>query len=81
MPIVEGRPLAEWPEKTDVRVSRVRTHDPEKLRYLASVRLVPGSELTITNRSPFNGPAHVTCARNSFVLSSELAGELYVEHL
>lgn len=80
MPVIDDRPLAEWPEKTVACVSRVKTHDPEKLRYLASVHLMPGSELTITARSPFNGPVHLICAGNSFVLGSELAGELYVEH-
>ncbi len=80
MPVVDDGPLAEWPEKTAARVSRVRTHDPEKLRYLASVHLVPGARLTVTDRSPFNGPVHLTCEGASFVLGSELAGELYVEH-
>ncbi|MBI5959835.1 MAG: metal-dependent transcriptional regulator [Chloroflexi bacterium] len=80
MPVVNDRPLVEWPEKIEARVSRVKTHDPEKLRYLLSVHLVPGASLTITDRSPFNGPVHLICQGNSFVLGSELAGELYVEH-
>lgn len=79
MPVIEDKPLAEWPEKTEARVSRVKTHDPEKLRYLESVRLIPGTRLTVTVRSPFNGPVHLTCEGSSFVLGSELAGELYVE--
>jgi len=79
MPVVDDKPLSEWPEKTDARVSRVKTHDPEKLRYLSSIHLVPGANLTVTARSPFNGPMHLTCNGNSFVLGSELARELYVE--
>lgn len=80
MPVIHDKPLSEWPEKSDARVSRVKTHDPDKLRYLASVNLVPGNLLTVTAHSPFNGPVHLTCAGSSFVLGSELAGELYVEH-
>jgi len=79
MPVIDDRPLVEWPEKTEARVSRVKTHVPEKLRYLESVHLVPGTPLTVTARSPFNGPIHLMCEGNSFVLGSELAGELFVE--
>ena len=79
MPAVDDRPLSQWPEKTAARVSRVKTHDPDKLRYLESVHLVPGTPLTVTARSPFNGPIHLSCEGTSFVLGNELAGELYVE--
>lgn len=79
MPVIDDKPLSEWPEKSEARVSRVKTHDPEKLRYFESVNLVPGNHLTITAHSPFNGPVHLTCEGSSFVLGSELAGELYVE--
>lgn len=81
MPVVEDRPLIEWPVKSEARVSRVKTHSPEKLRYLAGVHLVPGTRLTVTARSPFNGPVHLLCEGSSLVLGSELAGQLYVERV
>lgn len=79
MPVIEDRPLAEWPEKVAAQVSRVKTHDPEKLRYLASVKLVPGQPVTVVARSPFNGPVHLEAGGEPLVLGNELASELYVE--
>lgn len=79
MPVVQDKPLSEWPEKSEAQVSRVKTHDPEKLRYLQRVSLTPGNPVTVVNRSPFNGPVHLECAGERFVLGNELASELYVE--
>ncbi len=71
--------LIEWAIGVPARVSRIKTHNPDKLRYLASVRLTPGAPLHVTAHSPFNGPVHVTCAGASFVLGQELAQQIYVE--
>lgn len=79
MPQVDDKPLTEWPEKLTVRVSRVKTHDPEKLQYLERIGLVPGALVTINAHSPFNGPVHLECAGDQVVIGNELAGELYVE--
>lgn len=79
MPTVKDRPLSKWPEATEAQVSRVKTHDPEKLRYLEEIHLVPGNRLEVIARSPFNGPIHVQCNGQRFVIGNELAGELYVE--
>lgn len=79
MPKVHDAPLSGWPERAAAEVSRVKTHDPDKLRYLQSVNLVPGTLLTVIARSPFNGPVHLECAGERFVIGNELAGELYVQ--
>lgn len=79
MPVIDDCPLNEWPVGSPAQVSRVKTHDPAKLRYLASVHLTPGSPLHVTAHSPFNGPVHLTCNGTPFVLGQELAQQLYVE--
>lgn len=79
MPEVRDEPLAGWPTASPAKVSRVKTHDPERLRYLASVNLMPGMPVTVTARSPFNGPVHLKCGDGSIVLGHELAQQLYVE--
>ncbi len=81
MPVVEDRPLSEWNEHPLAQVSRVKTHDPEKLRYLKRANLTPGSPLKIVARSPFNGPIHLECQGERIVIGNELAQELYVEAL
>ncbi len=60
-------------------ISRVRTHDPEKLRYFASLHLVPGQPFEILGRAPFNGPMRLQLGREEVVLGIELVKLLWVE--
>jgi DtxR family Mn-dependent transcriptional regulator len=41
------------------RVVRVSDDDPELLRYLGTLGIVPGATLTVVARAPFDGPLHV----------------------
>ncbi len=61
------------------RISRVRTHDPDKLRYLAELGLLPGVGLRLFNRAPFNGPLRIGVGTQEHVLGHELAAVLWVE--
>jgi DtxR family Mn-dependent transcriptional regulator len=60
------------------QVSRVRTHEPEKLRYFATLGLVPGAEFEIVGRAPFNGPMRLRVGREEVVLGVELTKSLWV---
>ncbi len=59
-------------------VSRVRTHEPEKLRYLASLGLVPEASFEIIGRAPFNGPMRLRVNKEEVVLGMELTKSLWV---
>lgn len=59
-------------------VSRVRTHEPEKLQYLASLGLVPGTPFEILGRAPFNGPMRMRVGREEVVVGYELMKSLWV---
>jgi len=59
-------------------VSRVRTHDPERLKYFASLGLVPGAVFSIVGRAPFNGPMRLRVGRDEVVLGVELTKSLWV---
>lgn len=60
------------------QVSRVRTHELDKLRYFASLGLVPGAEFEIVGRAPFNGPMRLRMGREEVVLGVELTEALWV---
>lgn len=60
-------------------VSRVRTHDPERLKYFKSLGLVPGADFEIMGRAPFNGPMRLRVGRDDVVLGIELTKSLWVE--
>jgi DtxR family Mn-dependent transcriptional regulator len=59
-------------------VSRVRTHEPEKLQYFASLGLIPGADFAIVGRAPFNGPMRLRVGRDEVVLGVELTKSLWV---
>lgn len=59
-------------------VSRVRTHEPEKLKYFATLGLMPGAALEIVARAPFNGPIRLRVGREEDVLGMGLAKSLWV---
>ena len=59
-------------------VSRVRTHDPERLKYFSSLGLVPGASFEIVGRAPFNGPMRLRVGRDDVVLGVELTKSLWV---
>ncbi len=59
-------------------ISRVRTDEPERLQYYASLGLVPGVEFEIIGRAPFNGPMRLRVNRDEIVLGVELVKSLWV---
>ncbi|MFO7538675.1 MAG: metal-dependent transcriptional regulator [Chloroflexota bacterium] len=58
--------------------SRVRTHEPEKLKYFASLGVRPGVPFEIVGRAPFNGPMRLRIERDEIVLGAELTKSLWV---
>lgn len=60
-------------------VSRVRTNDPERLKYFKTLGLVPGANFEILGRAPFNGPMRLRVEREDVVLGAELTKSLWVE--
>jgi DtxR family Mn-dependent transcriptional regulator len=54
-------------------VSRVPDGDPELLRYLSELGLVPGSGVEVVQLAPFGGPITVRTDRGDHAISRELA--------
>ncbi len=61
-------------------VSRVRTHDPERLKYFATLGLIPETEIEIVGRAPFNGPMRLRVGREEVVLGVEMTKLLWVTY-
>jgi DtxR family Mn-dependent transcriptional regulator len=59
-------------------VSRVRTHEPEKLQYFASLGLLPQAPVEILARAPFNGPMRLRVEREEVIIGYELMKSLWV---
>jgi DtxR family transcriptional regulator, Mn-dependent transcriptional regulator len=81
MPHIEDQPLAEieaTQTKRDLEVSRVNSHNPEVLQYLASLNLVPGQAISLLSKAPFNGPLRLQINKSEQVIGYELARHIRV---
>src|SRR6476469_6223381 len=66
-------PLADVPVGETVEIRRVDEREPERLRYLAMLGLVPGVVVTLRDRQPFGGPVSVESSGEQHVIGAELA--------
>lgn len=51
--------LLQTPAGAEGRISRVSDHDPEQLRYLGSLGIVPGARIAVLEHLPFEGPVRI----------------------
>ena len=78
MPRIVDYWLSEVAVQREYVVSRVHTHDGQKLRYLSELRLEPGRRFRLLERAPFKGPLQLRVDGNTQHLGHELAGNLRV---
>lgn len=84
MPRVRDFTLNDAALDTPLVISRVSTHDADKLKYLGELGLRPGSRITVISRAPFNGPLQLNITDSASSTASpqmigyELAGVLRV---
>ncbi len=79
MPAVNDVCLLEVPSGSECVISRVRTHDAEKLRYIGELGLVPGTQFHLLSCAPFKGPLNLQMQAHHHLIGYELAGSLWVE--
>lgn len=78
MPRVRDYPLTTATVGESLVLSRVPTHDEEKLRYFDSLGLRPGTRFDLLDRAPFNGPLSLRIGEAMHFIGHELAGVLRV---
>jgi DtxR family Mn-dependent transcriptional regulator len=79
MPKVEDGPLVEVPSGSNCVISRVRTHDMDKLSYIAGLGLVPGTSFHLASCAPFKGPLRLQIDSQDQIIGYELAQAFWVE--
>jgi DtxR family transcriptional regulator, Mn-dependent transcriptional regulator len=60
---------------------RVPDEDPAALRYLADLDLVPGAEVEVLDRAPFDGPLRLRVGSAEHLLGAEIARSIQVERI
>jgi DtxR family Mn-dependent transcriptional regulator len=78
LPTLHDTSLVRQETGRSYRVSRVRVHEPAKLKYVAELGLLPGAVFELVSFSPFDGPVRIRINRTEQVLSYELASALWV---
>ncbi len=79
MPVVRDEQLVNVPSGSDCVVSRVRTHDADKLRYIAELGLVPGVPFHLLSCAPFQGPLRLQMQPHDHIIGYELSESIWVE--
>jgi DtxR family transcriptional regulator, Mn-dependent transcriptional regulator len=78
MPRVRDYSLNTMDAGAELVISRVASHDADKLQYLGTLNLIPGTRFTLVERAPFNGPLQLKVDGEIKVIGHELAGVLRV---
>ena len=69
-------PLPEVPVGSLVEIRRVDASHGDRLRYLATLGLKPGTRLTVRDHQPFNGPITIHTDSQDHIIGHELAQAL-----
>jgi DtxR family Mn-dependent transcriptional regulator len=73
--------LAELPVGVSGVVARVADEDPEMLRYLAELAIVPGKRVTVKSRAPYDGPITLSVGRQELSIGPALAVQVLIAPL
>lgn len=71
--------LAELEPGETATFVRISDSDPEMLRFLGERGIVPGTQLELVERQPFDGPLYVRTGGEVHVLGGTLARAMHVE--
>jgi DtxR family Mn-dependent transcriptional regulator len=77
----EYRSLAEMIVGSSGSVVRVADEDPQMLRYLAELSIVPGKRITVKSRAPYDGPITLSVGRHQLSIGPALAAQVLVDPL
>ena len=63
------------------RVVRVSDDDPEMLRYLGELEIIPGAEVIVVSKAPYEGPISLRVSGQLLSIGPALASQVMVEPL
>lgn len=77
MPELLLLPVCEIEDDQTHVLRRVKNQDPEFLRYLEKLGLIPGVEIRVLNKEPFEGPLEIEIEGEKVTIGHNIAKELY----
>lgn len=73
-----GVPLSDLEAGQEAIICRVEDDDPDLLRYLAELDLLPQTVLRVVEVAPFGGPVHVMVGDTEHALGADVAAQIFV---
>jgi DtxR family Mn-dependent transcriptional regulator len=70
-------PLAEVAPGQEAEIRRVNTSQPDRLRYIGTAGLTPGTRVQVLAHEPFQGPIRLRVGDREQIIGHELAGMLW----
>lgn len=78
MPKIKLKPLHSVPMETPFIVRRVKNQNPELLRYLEKLGLIPGVKVEVLTKEPFDGPVQVKVENQTVTIANNIAEDIFV---
>jgi len=72
------RRLSDLAQGESARIVQVEDEDPELLRYLASMRFVPGAAIRCVRKEPYDGPLTIRVGSKNHIIGPPLAARVFV---
>ena len=79
MPEDDSTPLSALRPETSATILRVKASDPELLRHLEGLGLIPGTQIEIKEYSSFDHNLTIKLGRKSIVLGLNITSQIFVE--
>ena len=79
MPLDDSMPLSALRPHQMAVIQRVQASDPELLRYLDELGLLPGVQIEVKEYSPFDHNLTIKVGRKSLVLGLTITSKIFVE--
>jgi len=79
MPTMQDSPLSDVEADNTVIITRLRTHESDRLNYIKALGLVPNVTLHVLHVAPFNGPMQLKIDEEYRIVGRNLAELIYVK--
>jgi len=81
MPLDDSTPLSALRPRQTVTIQRVKSANPDLLRHLDELGLIPGAQLEVMDYSPYDHNLTVKVGRKTTVLGLNITNKIFIEEM